>query len=387
VRYRWAVLAAGTAAQTGAAVFGVGLPVIAPTLQSQYGLSIAQVGLLLAAPWVGATVTLLPWGLAADRFGERTALGLGLGSSALLLVGCAYAPTFHDLIGLLALAGAAGSSVQSASGRAVMQWFAADERGLALGIRQTSIPLGGLVAALTLPPIASSGGTEAAFVYLAVLSGAGALAGGAVIRTPAELDAIEASTVLETLRDGRLWRLCFGGGIYLYAQVAITGFGVLFLHDEHGLSEQSAALVFAASQIVAVGLRIAVGRWSDVLGSRVVPLRRVGVAISGALVLTAALVSASLWLLVPVLALAGGLTMAWNGLVFTAAAELAGPSRSGAAIGFQQTMLSAIGVAAPVLFAATVSRASWALAFLVAAAFPLAGRALLRTLRDTSLRA
>jgi len=387
VRYRWAVLAAGTAAQTGAAVFGVGLPVIAPTLQSQYGLSIAQVGLLLAAPWVGATVTLLPWGLAADRFGERTALALGLGSSSLLLVGCAYAPTFHDLIGLLALAGAAGSSVQSASGRAVMQWFAADERGLALGIRQTSIPLGGLVAALTLPPIASAGGTEAAFVYLAVLSAAGALAGGAVIRTPAEMDVIEASTVLETLRDGRLWRLCFGGGIYLYAQVAITGFGVLFLHDEHGLSEQSAAFVFAASQIVAAGLRIAVGRWSDVLGSRIVPLRRVGVAISGALVLTAALVSASLWLLVPVLALAGGLTMAWNGLVFTAAAELAGPSRSGAAIGFQQTMLSAIGVAAPVLFAATVSRASWALAFLVAAAFPLAGRALLRTLRDTSLRA
>lgn len=387
MRYRWAVLAAGTAAQTGAAVFGVGLPVIAPTLQAQYGLSIAQVGVLLAAPWVGATVTLLPWGLAADRFGERTALALGLGSSSVLLVACAYAPTFHDLIGLLALAGAAGSSVQSASGRAVMQWFAAEERGLALGIRQTSIPLGGLVAALTLPPIASAGGTEAAFVYLAALSLAGALAGGAVIRTPAEMDAIEASTVLQTLRDGRLWRLCFGGGIYLYAQVAITGFGVLFLHDEYGLSEQSAALVFAASQIIAAGLRIGVGRWSDVLGSRIVPLRRVGVAIAGSLVLTAALVSASLWLLVPVLALAGGLTMAWNGLVFTAAAELAGPSRSGAAIGFQQTMLSGIGVAAPVLFAATVSRASWAVAFLVAAAFPLAGRALLRSLRDTSLRA
>jgi MFS family permease len=98
-------------------------------------------------------------------------------------------------------------------------------------------------------------------------------------------------------------------------------------------------------------------------------------------------VGASLWLLVPVLAVAGGLTMAWNGLVFTAAAELAGPSRSGAAIGFQQTMLSAIGVAAPVLFAATVSRASWGLAFLIAAAFPLAGRALLRSMRDTSLRA
>jgi sugar phosphate permease len=381
MRYRWAVLAAGTAAQTGAAVFGVGLPVIAPTLQAEYGLSIAQVGVLLAAPWVGATVTLLPWGLAADRFGERTALALGLGASSLLLVGCAYAPTFHDLIGLLALAGAAGSSVQSASGRAVMQWFSADERGLALGIRQTSIPLGGLVAALTLPPIATAGGTEAAFLYLAVLSLAGALAGGVVIRTAGEIDVVEADTVAQTLRDGRLWRLCFGSGIYLYAQVAIIGFGVLFLHDRHGLSERSAALVFAASQVLAVGFRIGAGLWSDVLGSRIVPLRRVGVAIAAALALTSVLAGASLWLLVPALALAGGLSMAWNGLAFTAAAELAGASRSGAAIGFQQTMLSGIGVVAPVLFAATVSRGSWALAFLLAAAFPLAGRAVLRPLR------
>ena len=381
MRYRWAVLAAGTAAQTGAAVFGVGLPVIAPTLQAEYGLSIAQVGVLLAAPWVGATVTLLPWGLAADRFGERTALALGLGSSSVLLVACAYAPTFHDLIGLLALAGAAGSSVQSASGRAVMQWFSADERGLALGIRQTSIPLGGLVAALTLPPIATAGGTEAAFVYLAALSLAGALAGGVVIRTAGEIDVVEADTVAQTLRDGRLWRLCFGSGIYLYAQVAIIGFGVLFLHDRHGLSEQSAALVFAASQVLAAGFRIGGGLWSDVLGSRIVPLRRVGVAIAAALVLTSALAGASLWLLVPALAITGGLSMAWNGLAFTAAAELAGASRSGAAIGFQQTMLSGIGVVAPVLFAATVSRGSWALAFLLAAAFPLAGRAVLRPLR------
>jgi sugar phosphate permease len=380
VRYRWAVLAAGTVAQTGAAVFGVGLPVIAPTLQAEFGLSIAEVGVLLAAPWVGATLTLLPWGLAADRFGERFALALGLGASAVLLVGCAYASSFYDLIGLLALAGAAGSSVQSASGRAVMQWFGPRERGLALGIRQTSIPLGGLVAALTLPAIAHTGGTEAAFLYLAVLSAVGAVAGGAVIRTPAEIDVIEAETVSETLRDRRLWRLCFGSGIYLYGQTAITGFGVLFLHDQHGLSEQSAALVFAASQVLAASLRIGVGRWSDVLGSRIVPLRRVGLAIAASLVITAVLSGASLWVVVPVLAISGGLTMAWNGLAFTAAAELAGPVRSGAAIGFQQTMLSGIGVVTPVLFAASVSRASWALAFLLAAVGPLAGRALLRSL-------
>ena len=71
--------------------------------------------------------------------------------------------------------------------------------------------------------------------------------------------------------------------------------------------------------------------------------------------------------------------MAWNGLSFTIAAELGG-RRSGAAIGLQQTVLSAIGVAAPVAFAAVVSGTSWTIAFALAAVFPLAGVWLLRPL-------
>jgi hypothetical protein len=73
--------------------------------------------------------------------------------------------------------------------------------------------------------------------------------------------------------------------------------------------------------------------------------------------------------------------MAWNGLSFAAVAELAGARRSGAAIGLQQTVLSGVGVVAPLVFAATVSRTSWGFAFLAAAAFPLAGWVALAPLR------
>jgi MFS family permease len=73
--------------------------------------------------------------------------------------------------------------------------------------------------------------------------------------------------------------------------------------------------------------------------------------------------------------------MAWNGLAFTAAAELAGGARSGAAIGFQQSVLAGLGLLAPVLFAATVSAWSWQAAFVFAALLPLVGWAGLRPLR------
>ena len=98
--------------------------------------------------------------------------------------------------------------------------------------------------------------------------------------------------------------------------------------------------------------------------------------------LTAVLADGPLWLLVPAIALDGGLSMAWNGLSYTAAAELAGPVRSGAAIGLQQTVLGGAGVVAPLLFAATVSHTSWRVAFVVAALLPLVGVWALRPLRD-----
>jgi fucose permease len=178
------------------------------------------------------------------------------------------------------------------------------------------------VAALALPALAAAGGSEAAFLFVAALCAGGALAGEVVLRghEDTEPDGIEASTISRTLRDGRLWRLSLGSGLYLYAQVAVIGFGVLFLHDEHDLSATSAAFVVAAAQVLAVGLRIGVGRWSDLIGKRVRPLR--------------------------------------------------------------QTVLAGIGVAAPVLFAIVVSGLSWPAAFAVAALFLLAGVVALRPLGD-----
>ena len=380
--YRFAVLAAGTAAATGNAVFGMGLPVLVPELREEYALSLGQVGVLLAASWIGTTVTLLPWGLAADRWGERLILTVGLLGSAVALAGAAYAPGFPTLLLALGVAGAAGAAVNSASGRAIMRWFGPHERGLALGVRQTAIPLGGLLAAVTLPALAARGGSEAAFLFLAALAAAGALTGALVLRRRETDDRVPAASVVRTIADAKLWRLSLASALYLYAQVAVVGFGVLFLVDEHDLSAQAAALVFGGGQVVAMALRLGVGRWSDLLAARVVPLRRVGVAVAGALLLTALLARGPLVLLVPVLVLASGLTMAWNGVSFTAAAELAGPIRSGAAIGVQQTILSVGGVAAPVAFAASVARASWTAAFVVAALVPVLGWRMLGSLDE-----
>ena len=375
--YRWAVLAAGTAAQAAFSTLAFAIAVLAPALRDRYDLSLTEIGVVLSAEWIGLTFALLPWGFAVDRWGERWTLAGGLAGCAALLVAAAFAPSFGWLAVLLGLAGIAGGSVQSGSGRAVMRWFTADERGLALGIRQTAVPIGGGVAALVLPQL---GSPKAGLLFVAGFVLAGALAGALVLRSGTE-EHIDVADVESTLRDPRLWLACFGSGLYLVAQMAMMGFVVLFLHDEHGYSTGQAAAVFAGGQVLAAALRIGVGRWSDVLGSRIGPLRLLGVAIAAAVALVAAVSGAPGLVLIPVLAAATGLSMAWNGLSFTIAAELGG-RRSGAAIGFQQTVLSAIGVVAPIAFAAAVSWSSWPAAFALAAVFPLAGWWALRPLRD-----
>jgi sugar phosphate permease len=174
VRYRWAVLAAGTAAQASLSAVFVGLSVLAPSLREHYDLSLAEVGVVLASVWVGPTLTLLPWGLLADRVGERWTLAVGLGACGVALAAAAFAPDFGTLVGALLLAGAAGSAVNSASGRAVMTWFGPEERGLALGVRQTAIPIGAGVSALAVPAFDKLGGVEAAILFLAAFCVAGA---------------------------------------------------------------------------------------------------------------------------------------------------------------------------------------------------------------------
>jgi sugar phosphate permease len=379
-RYRWTILGIGTGAQASYSAVFLGVPVLAPALRAEYGLSLTGVGFVIAASTLGSVPTLLPWGLLADRFGERAVLSGGLALAGAALVVAAFAPALPLLVGGLTVAGAAGAAVNAASGRAVMGWFAPAERGFALGIRQTAVPLGGAAAALVLPPAAAAGGVRAGLLVLAGGCLAAGLAGLAGLRE-ARIAADEPlGDVTHPLRDGRIWRLAVAGAFYVVAQTSVLAFTVLFLHEVRGLSTTAAGAVLALMLVLGAALRIASGWWSDRVRSRVPPLRRLGVALAASLALTAALTEGGLVLLLPAFVVAGALSQSWNALSFTATAELAGRAKSGAALGLQQTALSVAGAATPVLFAAVVATISWPVGFGLAAILPLAGVTVLRKL-------
>lgn len=353
---------------------------MAPTLRHRYDLSLGQTGLLISGSLVGSVASLIPWGLATDRLGERVVLVTGLAGCGAGLLGAASAHGFWSLGLLLAAAGASGASVQSASGRAVMHWFPPSERGLALGIRQTAIPASGFVVALAVPPVVHAGGPAWGFATLGLACLAGAAVGGLVLREGPRPDDAAAVVGPGPFRDRRIWTLSLGSSLVLAPQLCVAGFAVLYLHERRGLTDGRAAAVLAVMQLLAIGGRISAGRWSDVRASRIGPLRAIALTAAVLVAATAALVTAPLPLVIPVLVAAGVVSMSWNSLSFAAAVELAGSGRSGAAIGLQQTLLNVPGAAYPGLYGVLVAATSWRVGFAVVALFPLAGWRVLRAL-------
>jgi sugar phosphate permease len=133
-------------------------------------------------------------------------------------------------------------------------------------------------------------------------------------------------------------------------------------------------------QALAVAGRISAGRWSDVRASRLGPLRAIALASFASVVVLALLLDGPLPVLVPLLVVAGVLSMSWNSLSFAAVMELAGHERSGSAIGLQQTLVNGPGAAYPGLFGALVAATGWHVGFAVVALFPLVGWRVLRAL-------
>ena len=360
--YRWVVLAVGTGAQAATATYFLGLAAVAPALRDHFGLSLAGVGALLGAVSVGLIATLILWGGAADRYGERGVMVLGLVGAALALGATAMVRDPVAAGALLALAGASGASVNAASGRAVLTWFPTQHRGMAMAVRQTSVPIGAAAAAVALPAVVDHLGVPAVFDTLAVCCAVAAAAVALWVREPP--DRVAASSTgrvgfATVLADSRLLRLSLAGFLLVVPQFLGSVFLVEVLHDGAGMSLTVAGVLLAVTQVLGAAGRLANGAWSDRVGSRLGPLRIVAVAIAVGFGLAAALEPGPAPLLAAVLVAAAALAISWNGLVFTAAGELAPAGRAATAMAVSNTACFVAAAIAPVVGGLVAQTAGW----------------------------
>ena len=252
-RYRWVVLAVGSVAQASTATYFLGLAAVTPALRDHFGLSLAGVGALVGAVSVGLVATLIAWGGAADRYGERVVMTAGLAGAAAALGGAAFVRDPVAAGVLLGLAGASGASVNAASGRAVLTWFPAERRGLAMAVRQTAVPVGAALAAVALPLVADRGGVPAVFLTLACTCLAAGVAVAVWVREPpgrAPRSTRTISRARTVLTDRRLQRVSLAGALLVVPQFLGSVFLVEVLHTGHGMAVATAGVLLAAMQIL-----------------------------------------------------------------------------------------------------------------------------------------
>jgi MFS family permease len=140
----------------------LGISPLSPSLVAGFGLTRLEVALIVPAIYLGGLLFSLPAARLADRVGVRPSLlgGLIVGAAG-LAVGAA-APAFPAFLFCLFVAGSGWSVVNPALGKAIMDLFPAPERGIAMGIKQMGLTLGGIASALVLPRIAATFGWRAA---------------------------------------------------------------------------------------------------------------------------------------------------------------------------------------------------------------------------------
>ena len=372
---RWSMLAIALTATLFANVFINGAAFLIPTLHSERGLDLAKAGLLSSMPSFGMVVTLIAWGYVVDRVGERIVLTVGSALTAAAAFAAASVSSLPAVGAFLLLGGMAAASSNSASGRLVVGWFPPEQRGLVMGIRQTAQPLGVGLGALVIPRLAQSHGLAVALLFPAVVCAISAVICAVGVLDPPRPPRAEAPAahLANPYRGSAvLWRIHAVSVLLVVPQVVVWTFTLVWLMSDRGWSAASAGALVTAAQVLGAAGRIAAGRWSDKVGSRVRPIRSIAVAAAAAMALLALTDQFHSPLSVVVMVAASVITVSDNGLAFTAIAEIAGPFWSGRALGTQNTsQLLSAGIAPP-LFGALIGAAGYPLAFAVCALFPLA---------------
>ncbi len=335
---RWAVLVLITLAHALGALAVLSVAPLSPFLLDALRLSRAQVGLLLPAVYLGGVLMSLPAGWLTDRLGVRVTLGGGQAVIGVLVLAAALAGSLAALLACLVVAGFGFSVLNPSTGRAVLEWFPPRGRGLAMGIKQTGLTLGGLAGALALPPLALSAGWRAALAAggaLALVSSALTLL---VYRSPAATTGAAAAAAWPRLGELRVFLrrpgviVVFLSGLALsIAQSSVLAHLAIYARETFALSPVAAGQMLALAQAGGTASRLAWGAISDrFFGGR----RRPGVVVNsvvgaGAYALLALGERLPVGGLVALALVAGIGAFGWVGLYFALVAEIGGARYAG----------------------------------------------------------
>lgn len=278
---RWVFLGLATWVQASATLVTYGVGPLAAIWQQELSLSQAQVGLLISAVNMGPLVSMMWIGQALDRYGERWIIGAG---SLLLGLTMGVVSLINDytmLLFFLFLVGIHYGTAQPGGSKVVMKWFNLKQRGLAMGIRQAGIPIGGAVAGWFIPLLSTRYDWPVAVLFQAVLAVVGGLVFLFFYKDPNTEEINDKgdnglwSEWKKLLRKKQLYPLLFAGWTLVFLQLVLLTHLMIYLKTHvTGMTIVSAGQMLTVSLLFGMAGRITLAWLSDKAwnGNRIRPL-------------------------------------------------------------------------------------------------------------------
>lgn len=352
-------------ATVGMAVDTVGvLPVfltgaLAVQLLDDIGLSIDSLGLVYASYFTAAALLSAPLSHVAERTGPEWSLRIGTSVYIAAFLGIAtLATTPLRLSGFIALAGVATALTRTATSVLIARNVEPGRQGLAFGLKHSSIPIGSLLAGLSVPVIALTVGWRWAYVAAAVLS-------VVVLIAIPRASGRATPTAPEGRADMSLGLLIFAAVSFGLGSSAAASLGAYTVSTAvaAGMSEGAAGLLVAIGSVFGLASRLAIGHWSDKRHGSQLDLVSWMLAVGGVGFLMLGIGDAWVMLFAVPVAFATG--WAWLGSYNLAMVRL-NPIAPGAAVGITQTGAFVGAIVGPIGLGFLAERysftASWAAA-------------------------
>jgi MFS family permease len=337
---RRAALPITTFVQAASSAAVIGPTVAAPLLLQRLQLGPAAVGVFVALVYLGAMFATQVGAFGVRRWGPIRASQAALLCSAagLLLLATPWLP----LVALGAvLIGLGYGPITPASSQMLARTTDPRHYSLVFSIKQTGVPLGGVIAGLMVPPLVALGGAVAALLGTALLCGLAALSAAPLAREldrdrdhgapwPSPHQVLAPTRFVAGHAVLRVVALC--SFIFSMVQVSLTSYMVSFLTGDLHWTLAAAGAALAASQVAGVVARIAWGFVSDRwLGPRRMLLAlALGMAACGLLMPLLAPASPAP-LVLALLCVFGATAVGWNGVYLATVARVAPPGQAGTA--------------------------------------------------------
>lgn len=337
----WLPLAVTLAIQSLVSMALLTLPVMAPVVGEAVGLSATYVGLYVSLVYVGAMVASLSSGTAVAHYGAIRVSQFGLLLCALGLALCAvpYLPVI--VLGAM-LIGLGYGPATPASSHLLARSTSPDQMSLVFSLKQTGVPLGGVLAGAIVPGLMLLTSWQAALLGVAL---ACVLCAGMSQPLRHELDADRDSSkpvrlgnlalpIRLVLRIPGLSLLAFCSFLFSMTQLSLVTYLVSYLYDNLSYGLVAAGFTLSVTQSAGMIGRVFWGWLSD----RWLGARRMLIALGALMALTSlatAMMSAQtpVWLVWLVLALFGASAIGWNGVYLAEVARQAPAGQASLATG------------------------------------------------------